>query len=135
VQWLGHVPRGRIRDVYAAADALLYPLRWDGEAQGLTYMEAMATGVPVVAFPRGGARELLDVHDVVARAVTCDGDGFADAVVGLASDAVRQQALVRGGLSLVREHASLDRYVDALESELGCAVQVTRPKAVKGEAA
>jgi glycogen synthase len=135
VHWLGHVARARIRDVYAAADALLYPLHWDGEAQGLTYMEAMATGVPVVAFPRGGARELLDVHDVVARAATCDGDGFADAVVGLASDAVRQQALVRGGLSLVREHASLDRYVDALESELACAVQVTTTKGAKGEAA
>jgi glycosyltransferase involved in cell wall biosynthesis len=136
VQWLGHVTRNRLRDVYAAADVLLYPLRWDGEAQGLTYMEAMATGVPVVAFPRGGARELLDAHDVVARAAECDGRSFADAVSALASDAARQQTLVRGGQSLVREHASLDHYVDALESELACAVSTvgTRTNA-KGEAA
>ena len=118
VRWLGQVPRAQLRDVYAGADVLLYPLRWDGEAQGLTYMEAMATGVPVVAFPRGGARELLDVHDVVARASTCDGEGFAGAVAQLAADAGRQQTLIRGGQSLVREHASLDGYVDALESEL-----------------
>jgi glycosyltransferase involved in cell wall biosynthesis len=101
-------------------------------------MEAMATGVPVVAFPRGGARELLDAHDVVSRAARCDGDGFADAVTALASDAARQQALVRGGQSFVREHASLDRYVDSLESELACAVRTTSNgtvAVVKGEAA
>jgi glycosyltransferase involved in cell wall biosynthesis len=136
VQWLGQVARARLRDVYAAADVLLYPLRWEGEAQGLTYMEAMATGVPVVAFPRGGARELLDAHDVVARAATCDGHGFADAIATLASDAARQQALVRGGQSLVREHASLDRYVDALEFELASAVHNrVSPTIAEGEAA
>lgn len=122
VQWLGQVPRARMRDIYAAADALLYPLRWEGEAQGLTYMEAMATGVPVVAFPRGGARELLDLHDAVARAPTCDGDAFASVIAELGANVPRQEALVRSGLALVREHASLDGYVSALESELACAV-------------
>jgi glycosyltransferase involved in cell wall biosynthesis len=136
VLWLSHIARTRLRDVYASADVLLYPLRWDGEAQGLTYMEAMATGVPVVAFPRGGARELLDAHDVVGRAASCDGHSFADAITALAGDVARQRALVRGGQSLVREHASLDRYVDALESELACAVKATDTNNIKkGEAA
>jgi glycosyltransferase involved in cell wall biosynthesis len=130
VQWLGQIARSRLRDVYASADAFLYPLRWEGEALGLTYMEAMATGVPVVAFPRGGARELLDEHETVARAATCDGDGFANAIVDLASDVARQRTLVRAGASLVREHASLDHYVDTLEREL---MNVNRN--VKGEAA
>jgi glycosyltransferase involved in cell wall biosynthesis len=118
VQWLGQIAHSRLRDVYASADAFLYPLRWEGEALGLTYMEAMATGVPVVAFPRGGARELLDEHDTVARSATCDGDGFANAIVALASDVSRQRTLVRAGAALVREHASLDHYVDTLEREL-----------------
>lgn len=130
VKWLGQVPHSRLRDVYASADAFLYPLRWDGEAQGLTYMEAMATGVPVVAFPRGGARELLDAHDAVARAATCDGSAFADAVTNLASDVARQRMLVRAGESLVREHASLDHYVDVLERQL-----VNVAPTMKGQAA
>ncbi|HEY2512370.1 MAG TPA: glycosyltransferase family 4 protein [Polyangiaceae bacterium] len=118
VTWLGQVPRAELPAVFARADVLLYPLRTDLEAQGLTYLEAMASGVPVVAFPRGGARELLDGHDVTARAATCDGEGFADAVATLAGDVDRQRALVGHGTKFVSEHTSLDRYVDALEREL-----------------
>jgi glycosyltransferase involved in cell wall biosynthesis len=118
VRWLGQVDRSRLRDVYAAADAFVYPLRWAEEAQGLTYMEAMAVGVPVVAFPCGGARELLDDHDATARSAECTGDAFADALMALTGDVSRQRAIVARGTSMVNEHASLDRYVDALENEL-----------------
>ncbi len=123
VTWLGQVPRDRLAEVYRGADVLLYPLRWDAEAQGLTYMEAMACGVPVLAHPRGGARELLDAHDVTARVARCDGEAFAETLLALAADVDRQRAIVAGAFAMLREHASLERYVDTLESELAAAAR------------
>jgi len=58
----------------AGASALLAPLQWD-EPFGLYMAEAMASGTPVIAFPRGAAPELVDpgetgflVSDVEAMA-------------------------------------------------------------------
>jgi len=58
----------------AGASALLAPLQWD-EPFGLYMAEAMVSGTPVIAFPRGAAPELVDpgqtgflVDDVEAMA-------------------------------------------------------------------
>jgi glycosyltransferase involved in cell wall biosynthesis len=133
VTWLGQVPRAQMGEVYRRADAFLYPLAWEEEAQGLTYMEAMACGVPVIAYPRGGARELLDAHDVAARPAACEGTAFAATFVALASDPDRQRALAGNAAAFLREHASLDRYVDVLEAELEAARRenATSPYPVK----
>jgi glycosyltransferase involved in cell wall biosynthesis len=45
--------------VLAQATALLAPLQWE-EPFGLAMAEAMASGTPVVAFPRGAAPELIE---------------------------------------------------------------------------
>ncbi|HEX4448504.1 MAG TPA: glycosyltransferase family 4 protein [Polyangiaceae bacterium] len=118
VQWRGLVPRDELPAAYADADVMLYPLRGEEEAQGLTYMEAISCGVPVVAFPTAGARELLDTADVVQRASRCDGDAFADAITSLSVDPERQAALVARAHAWLAEHASLDRYVSVLERTL-----------------
>jgi len=117
VRWLGQVDRARLGEVYRAADLMLFLSRWE-EPQGLTHMEAMACGVPVVAYPLGGAKELLDAHTVSARASSCTGDAVAQAVIELIGDPSRQRQLVHNGLQLVREQSSLDGYVDALAREL-----------------
>ena len=46
------------RDLYAAARALLMPIRWP-EPFGLVMTEAMACGTPVIAYPEGSAPELV----------------------------------------------------------------------------
>lgn len=43
----------------ARAAALLAPLQWD-EPFGLAYVEAMASGTPTIAFPRGAVPELIE---------------------------------------------------------------------------
>jgi glycosyltransferase involved in cell wall biosynthesis len=52
------VPRPQLPDRMAAADALLFPVRWR-EPWGLVPLEAMATGTPVIATGRGGSGEYL----------------------------------------------------------------------------
>jgi glycogen(starch) synthase len=123
VEWLGYVERGSLNALYADCDVFLYPLRGGFEAQGLTYMEAMAVGTPVVGFPEGGAKELLADHPVLLRAATCDGDGFADAIEALRHDSDAQRVLVDNGRDWLLQFASLDHYIDTLESELGLAAR------------
>lgn len=56
VEFLGHLPDHEVRREYARARALLFPGREDF---GLTPLEAMAAGTPVIAFGEGGARETV----------------------------------------------------------------------------
>jgi glycogen(starch) synthase len=53
------VPRERLNEVYADADAVLFPVQWD-EPWGLVPIEAMAVGRPVIATGTGGSREYLE---------------------------------------------------------------------------
>ncbi len=59
VHWVGSVGPDAKRVLLDEARALLVPLRWE-EPFGLVMIEAMLTGCPVVAFPRGAAVELVE---------------------------------------------------------------------------
>jgi len=76
IDWVGNVPSESLTQVYAEADLLLYPSRWEGF--GLPVLEAFACGVPVVtskttSLPEvaGKAALLVDPLDPgdIARAV------------------------------------------------------------------
>lgn len=59
VRWIENVQGDEKRRLLARARAMLFPLEWD-EPFGLAMVEAMASGTPVVAFPRGAAAELVE---------------------------------------------------------------------------
>lgn len=52
------VPFEDVPREYSNAKALIFPLSWE-EPFGLTMVEAMASGTPVVAFDRGSVKEVL----------------------------------------------------------------------------
>ena len=118
VTWAGQVPRERLPMLYRDADALLFASKLEHEGQGLTYLEAMACGLPVAASPSGGARDFLERHEASLLVKACTGEAFAEALEALHSDEAAQEALVRRALDIVREHASLDAYVHRLEDLL-----------------
>jgi glycosyltransferase involved in cell wall biosynthesis len=59
VSYLGSVGPERRAAVLGSAAALLHPIAFD-EPFGLSVVEAMACGTPVIAFPRGSMREIIE---------------------------------------------------------------------------
>jgi glycosyltransferase involved in cell wall biosynthesis len=96
VTFSASVPREELRERYAAADAVLFPVRWD-EPFGLVPLEAMAVGRPVVATGRGGSAEYLRDGRNALLAPSGDVDATAAAVRALADGPRLRETLVAGG--------------------------------------
>jgi glycosyltransferase involved in cell wall biosynthesis len=58
ILYLGYVERDDLPKYYQKAKALLTPVQWE-EPFGLTTIEAMSCGTPVVSFNRGAAPEII----------------------------------------------------------------------------
>ncbi|WP_123040282.1 glycosyltransferase family 4 protein [Cohnella candidum] len=85
-RFLGTVPHRRIQQVFQDADVFVCPSQLH-EAFGLVNVEALATGMPVIASSIGGIKEIV-VHNrngmLIARYK--QPQAFADAIVRLAND-------------------------------------------------
>lgn len=101
---------GEHRDIdawYRALELFVAPQRWEGF--GLTPLEAMASGVPVVASDVGAFPELL-VDGVTGQIVPRDDiDAMTAATARLMDDDARREAAGRAGLAHVRERFALER--------------------------
>jgi glycosyltransferase involved in cell wall biosynthesis len=97
VVFLGSVGPRRRADVLGDAAALLHPIYFD-EPFGLSVVEAMACGTPVVAYRRGSMPEV--VEEGVTGYLAHDIESSVDAVraaVRLDRPAVHARAVVRFG--------------------------------------
>jgi phosphatidylinositol alpha 1,6-mannosyltransferase len=113
VTFLGLLERqSQLPDVYANADAFVFASVT--ETLGLVVLEAMASGLPVIASPAGGVRDhLVDGENGIACA---EGDAaeMARAMIRLTGDWALSQHLARGarrtaeGLSWNREMERLE---------------------------
>lgn len=61
VRFLGQCDRQALQDLYGAASVLVWP--GVNEAFGMVYLEAQASGVPIVAQDRPGVRDVLTPSD------------------------------------------------------------------------
>ncbi len=105
--------RGQVRDMNALyADAALLLAPAPAEPLGLTVLEAMARGLPVVAAAGGGHRETLASQPQLLFAPG-DVAAAAAALNALLAPAVREKAGRELQLEQ-REHFDLDRHVAAL---------------------
>jgi len=91
VDFRGPQPQDALPDYYAAADLCLMPSRY--ESFGMVALEAMASGVPVIASRAGGLT--VTVQDGVTGRLVPEGDvaALALAVKGLLADDASRQAL------------------------------------------
>jgi len=97
-------PRDELPSVYAAADAVLFPVRWV-EPFGLVPLEAMGVGRPVVATGAGGSGEYLrDRENCLLFDADGDGPALAGAVRALAGDPALRSAVREAGLATAAAH-------------------------------
>ena len=88
VRFVGALARERLPDVYASADAFVFPSTTD--TQGLVLAEALAAGLPVIAADSEASRDVLAG---AGRLVAPDPDALAGAIRG-ALAAGRDQSAV-----------------------------------------
>jgi glycosyltransferase involved in cell wall biosynthesis len=58
IEWMGEVDDAGKNQLLGSARALLMPVDWE-EPFGLTFVEALACGTPVIASPRGSLNEIV----------------------------------------------------------------------------
>jgi phosphatidylinositol alpha-mannosyltransferase len=113
VTYLRGVPADELARLYRASWIYCSPSTYEGF--GLPYLEAMASGSPVVCTPNPGSREVLGDG---RYGVLASDDRFADEIVALLSDPVRRGELAASGLQRASEfdlERMLDRYEQVLE--------------------
>jgi glycosyltransferase involved in cell wall biosynthesis len=116
VRSLGYVPDADLPGLYAGARAFVLPSRYEGF--GLTCLEAMASGTPVVAADRAALPETCG--DAAVLIDPDDADTMAGAVLRAATEPTLREELRRRGLSRAAEF-TWDRTaasVDALLTRL-----------------
>jgi len=119
VTFTGGVPAAELPAYHAMADVFAMPCRTRGagldvEGLGIVFLEASATGVPVVAGSSGGAPETVQ-HNKTGLVV--DGrsvDQIADAIGGLLADPDRAAKMGAAGRDWASTHWRWDDLADRL---------------------
>jgi hypothetical protein len=109
VTWLGHVPWRKLMDCYRRASLFVMPSYY--ETFGISCLEAMAFGLPVVATRAGGLPEV--VEDGVTGLLVPSGDSaaLADAICRLLADADLRRRLGEAGRERVVSQFTAERTV------------------------
>jgi glycosyltransferase involved in cell wall biosynthesis len=123
VSWLGK--RRDVDRVMRAADVAVVPSRWD-EPFGLVAVEAMASGLPVIATRRGGLPEIL-TGDLERGLVRSSVRSLTNRMVEFAVDSPRREALGAAArrIAVARYDQSqmadeADRHLRSLVGERSC---------------
>jgi glycosyltransferase involved in cell wall biosynthesis len=130
VELLGARTSDEVRTLLATGDALVLPSvpTAEGRREGIpvVLMEAMSSGLPVVASRMAGIPELVEDH--VSGLLVEPGDigGLADALAVLAADPTLRDRLGRAGRARVLEAFDLDDQARLLAGEFTAVAEARR---------
>ncbi len=116
VAFTGAVPNEQLPGLYRAADVYVQGSQYEGF--GISLLEAMASGVPFVAYDTGAARELTQGGGGV---VASSPEEFAAAVRAWLSDPDRRAGAARAARATAEEYRwerVVDRYLSVYEEAL-----------------
>jgi glycosyltransferase involved in cell wall biosynthesis len=117
VDFRGLVPHAEMPAVYQEHDVFVFPSIWE-EPFGLTHLEAMASGLPVVSTANGGQGEFLVDDGNALTFLPEDVAGLARQLTRLLTDDDLYGRLAHAGRATAVEGFSFSRYVDELEALL-----------------
>jgi glycogen(starch) synthase len=117
VTFTGFYNRGDLITVYQDHDILIFPSTWN-EPFGITLLEGMASGLPVVSTANGGSREIL--HDGFNSLIfpTNDYQICARQIFTLINDFSLFQRIRKNARNYVENHHSLDATIDNINMVL-----------------
>jgi len=110
VRLLGHVPWQQLADLYRRASVFVMPSFY--ETFGISVIEAMAFGLPVVATRTGGLPEVVEDGVTGILVPTGDAEALADALIRLLKDPGLRQRMGQAGQERVRDEFTVDHVID-----------------------
>jgi N-acetyl-alpha-D-glucosaminyl L-malate synthase BshA len=111
-----------VAPLLSAADLFLLPTQ--SESFGLSALEALASGVPVVGTNAGGLPEVVRDGETGALCTVGDVDGMANAAIGILGNRDRWQAMSTLAAQDARSRFALDDVVEQYESFYDLALTV-----------
>ena len=109
-----------VADLLSTLDLFVSPAR--SEPFGLSIVEAMAGGVPVVANASEGAREIIEDNQNGRLVPIGDTEAMANSIMDLLNDPTERQRLADNARIRACEHFSLDKMVERTEQVYAAAV-------------
>jgi glycosyltransferase involved in cell wall biosynthesis len=99
----GYVVPEKIPQYYKAADICVFPSRRD--PAGITLLEAMASGTPVIASNRGGGPEIVSNGENGLLFEPQDADALPRAILALHQDSELRKAISHNALKTVAKYS------------------------------
>ena len=101
VDFPGYVPQDELPSLYASAEGFLFLSRYEGF--GLTFLEAMAAGTPVIGTEVGGFPDIA-THEVDSLFVERDPSEVSQAINRIARDAELKDSLAESARQTAEEY-------------------------------
>jgi N-acetyl-alpha-D-glucosaminyl L-malate synthase BshA len=112
VHFLGKIDS--VAPLLAAADLFVLPS--NSESFGLSALEALASGAPVIGTKAGGLPEVVRDGETGVLCPVGDVDGMAQAAIAILQDADRWQTMSRHAAADARERFAMDDIVEQYEA-------------------
>jgi len=117
VEFKGLVPHVSLPEIYREMDVFIFPSIWE-EPFGLTHLEAMSSGLPVISTANGGQGEFLENGENSLTFAPDDPKDLALQLERLLGDDKLFKDLSEKGRLTVEKKFTFSRYVDELEALL-----------------
>lgn len=123
VEFLGRVPHSHLPRIYRDHQVFAFTSLWH-EPFGLTHLEAMASGTPVMSTAIGGTAEFLKHNENSLVFEPGDIPQMTDQIVELATSDERRLVLAQNARKMVEEEFTVERYA----TDLGAFLEETVAK-------
>lgn len=111
IVFTGYIPQQTLPDIYNLADISVLPSIWD-EPAGLTMIESLACGTPVITTNSGGIPEYVADCAIVLERNSSLPKEIAKAIDMLFSDEILYRKYKQIGFERIQKYFSSDNYLD-----------------------
>lgn len=117
VSFTGLIPREELPEIYRQHDLFVFPSVWE-EPFSIALLEALASGLAVVATRTGGSPEILESNVNALTFMKEDASACAAQILRLFNDPELFDRVRLNGRRTVEEHFKFDSMVDKIERSL-----------------